>query len=362
MKPLISLILAAVILNWAIITALRGLFRLVSWVRNSERKINPIRKFVGGLKSLPNYICSFHLRTCGRRFLSNGVNIRVIIKTVVVYPAVGIVYWMAPNLAMAYTIIYFIFFSLFRRFLKIGLSFERIVLLSGIVLFITTLSFVALFLPVLTPQDRVHPGMWIIYHTNEVLIDLLDTTKFLRLNSGFVEGLFGRLSGISLYIQANLAAFLFLSSISISLFFFRYIAAIFTPLELESKENMVAQSPTLTGFTDKKRNDLPPYWIIRLPKYSLYILFIPVIASAVLTGLYSTYTKSVILVACGIYFLAGFCLMVYFFKGGNYALNSIIFVFALTNPVTTWSLIALGILDNLLDLRKVAGLFLGDRS
>lgn len=173
--------------------------------------------------------------------------------------------------------------------------------------------------------NQFSADMW-IYNTGNSLLELMMRAAMqMGISTSGIE----YLAGLIPHVQKNMYGFLILS-----IYIFSSV--------LTGKLSII--------FLKGRSLELPPYFVVSPVK------FFPVVALLVVAGGHYADMGPALFVICGIYYAWGVNLLIYSLKGGHWAFNMVLLVAGAMHPVSIVLFIVLGVLDNLLDLRRMGAL------
>ncbi len=214
---------------------------------------------------------------------------------------------------------YFVFTAAERG--RIGAG--RLIMLSAVLLAAVTFEFIRR-QPVLLQFDRQFSvDLWVYNASNSLIDALLTACNVLNVNTAGIE----RLEALVPWIQHNMFGLLFLSLYFFSAVFFGRLARLILP---------------------GTKYEAPAYYRVQPVKEFAVVAVLALAAAAYLDS------PQIAFVVAGIYYFWGVNLLIYWLRGGRWALNLFIAAAGALHPVLIVIFITLGALDNLLDMRRLS--------
>ncbi len=242
-----------------------------------------------------------------------------------------IVFWVAFAFTAVFLINFLLSFALFivaAHFVfsaaeRGRISAGRLIMLSAMLLTAVTFEFIRR-QPVLLQFDRQFSvDLWVYNASNSLIDALLSACNRLKVDTAGIE----RLEALVPWIQHNIFGLLFLSLYFFSAVFFGRMARLILP---------------------GTKYEAPVYYRVP-PVRELGLIAAPALAAAVCLG-----SPQVAFVVAGIYYLWGVNLLIYWLRGGRWALNLFIAAAGALHPALVVTFISLGVFDNLLDIRRLS--------
>jgi len=246
---------------------------------------------------------------------------RIIFWAVFVCAAFFFFYFLLPVCGFV-MLAYFVF----RAAEKKRISPNRLIAVCAALLALAAFAFIRS-QPVLLKIDRQFSvDLWIYNASNSLIDTMLEAGRRLHVNTGGIV----RLEALVPWIQENIASLIFLSLYVFSGAFITRLARAVLP---------------------DTKFEAPAYHRIA-PVREFGVIAVLLLAAA-----HYLHAPQLTFAVAGIYYLWGVNMLIYALRGGQWALNVFIAAAGALNPPTIAFFIALGALDNLFDLRRMAAVF-----
>jgi hypothetical protein len=245
----------------------------------------------------------------------------------------SLVFWLAFVLSALRLINYLPYFlifipvaySIFRAGEKKIISHGALVLLTTLAMLGVT-TFIVRGQPVLLRfESKYSVDLWIYNASNSLIDDMMAAGQSLGLNTAGIE----RLAALVPQVQNNLVVLLFVS------------LYMFCAVTLGAFARVILPG---SGFRPPKYFEIPP------------VMPVAIVALAALAAAGHYNIPQLALAVGAVYYLWGVNLAIYFMRGGRPLLNIFLAFAGALYPVTIVVFIALGIADNLFDLRRAAAM------
>lgn len=244
---------------------------------------------------------------------------------------VRIVFWVAFAFSAGYLHNYFLYFSAFifvSYFLlkaaeKKWINHGWLILLCSLLIFVITLVFINNQPVLLRINKQFSIDLWIYNASNSLIDAMIAAGQRFGLNTSGIE----RMAGLVPWAQKNIAALFFVS-------IYLFCGAVSGRLA-----KMILPG---TSYTAPAYYNVPPLMPFALA------------AAAVLIASRYAHIPQIVFAVAAVYYIWGANAAIHFLRGGHWALNLFIVFAGALHPVSIAFFIALGVIDNLFDLRRSA--------